>query len=702
MAASFDSDKYFSAGEWKVAANSASSHYEKLGFSSGDTLSEKQVIEAFHLREDWWTQKDKIARRGQAHPVIKEVGPFIQDAIKNLLEAKSILSDPIRKAQYDKKLKDEIAKKAEEDLIKYIQFCLPNGVSTEEKRNLLNMADTLKIDRNRAEEILLDEMNKAGVQFKSGSETTDSTDSSIPFDILLGQTYYEMLGLPEDADYAQIKEVYEREYKKYNTTRDKAKAEARWIPISKAWECLSDPVKRREYDEKLKEPKTSVPKGVPVLVVNRKSDADYTFKDIRKGTILSETIVIKNTEGGLLQGTIKSDVPWLEPDRNKILEKHEQDLYIRVLTSKIPAKSYKVDGKITIDTNGGTHIIPFTVFLENYKIELQRLRAAYVPFSATLFGFISSFITGPKLWDLAYITTIPFAIWYMILRIQEKGITQTVERIKQIGVGLLTGWIGGWLIFGGFNKIMYNMPHLTGFIMGAYLAGSLTYLLSRQGLQYFQGLGIDVSRYSPRLIHGASTGLLVFAIIMHSKSQPPFIPPSAPAPAPAPYTPAPAPAPTPAPAPYTPAPVPESSRIEIRKSAVAESVDQYDRPLGVATVFKEGSIPIYCIEYGEATPRRTRFKAVWYRDGNIIGESGEQTTTWTNGRFTHSLNTKLSGGNYEARLLVDGTEMSRSYFSVLASRQVSHPPLRSFEPPSQSLRSDGWKKSRESATYEDK
>ncbi|MGR3174590.1 MAG: hypothetical protein ACUZ8N_08340 [Candidatus Scalindua sp.] len=124
MSALFDSDKYLSTGEWKVAANVASSHYEKLGFRSGDTLSDKQISEAFHLRNGWWTLKNKIAQSGQSPPVIKEVGPFIQDAINNLLEAKKILSDPVRKAQYDKILNDEIARESEEDLIGYIHFAL--------------------------------------------------------------------------------------------------------------------------------------------------------------------------------------------------------------------------------------------------------------------------------------------------------------------------------------------------------------------------------------------------------------------------------------------------------------------------------------------------------------------------------------------------------------------------------------------------
>jgi molecular chaperone DnaK (HSP70) len=77
------------------------------------------------------------------------------------------------------------------------------------------------------------------------------TDKS--FDALLNKTYYEVIGIPEDADYNQIKKLYKEEYKKFINTRDRAKALARWVPVSEAWECLKDPNKREAYDSRLKE-----------------------------------------------------------------------------------------------------------------------------------------------------------------------------------------------------------------------------------------------------------------------------------------------------------------------------------------------------------------------------------------------------------------------------------------------------------------
>jgi DnaJ-class molecular chaperone len=60
------------------------------------------------------------------------------------------------------------------------------------------------------------------------------------------------LGVPEDADYSQIKAAYEKEYEKYIWTRDKNKSNPRWDVVSEAWEALKDPVKRKKYDEQVR------------------------------------------------------------------------------------------------------------------------------------------------------------------------------------------------------------------------------------------------------------------------------------------------------------------------------------------------------------------------------------------------------------------------------------------------------------------
>jgi len=318
-----------------------------LGLRFDDSLSNEQINEAFHKRYEWWNEKDKISRRGQAHPTVKTVGPSIPEAMKNLIEAKSILSDATKKSQYDNKLREEINKKDEEALITYIRFALQGDSqkSQEWKRTLLNMADTLKIKRDRAEEIIIGEMEKFGATFKSESDSVDSTSSSMPFDVLLNKTYYEILGVSEDAEYSQIKEVRDREYQKYNTVRDKKRAEARWVVVSAAWECLKDPAKKRKYDEeeRRKREKGLTREGAPKLEIvdeSGKEKRGFEFKDMKLGATSSVTVVAKNGGGGTLDAKIVTSCPWLIVDTDRIHQsKLPQDVTIIVDPTKHKKKN---------------------------------------------------------------------------------------------------------------------------------------------------------------------------------------------------------------------------------------------------------------------------------------------------------------------------------------------------------------------------
>ncbi len=338
-------------------------------------------------------------------------------------------------------------------LREHFVFCTKrdNKLDSKKKAELIEEAKEVGLSDAKALTLINKWLIEYGVEESKDSAGSSATSSTRPFTDFLGKTYYEILGVSDDAAYAKIKDAYEREYRKYNTSRDKAKASVRFFVVSEAWECLRDPTKKREYDEKLKQPETPVPTGKPRLVVECKSD--YTFKDVRRGTTISKRIIIKNPEGGLLQGTIKSDSLWLEPDRNKILEKHEQDLEIKVLTSKISPKMYKTEGHITIDTNGGPpYMIPFIVFLENYEIELQRFRKTWPPLCAAMGGLIGSFA---------------------------------------------------------------SQNHFSGFLIGIFIFGSLGYLLSAKGLELSIIKGIDLSKYPPVVFQGTAVGLVLLTIFSH-------------------------------------------------------------------------------------------------------------------------------------------------------------------------------------------
>ena len=63
--------------------------------------------------------------------------------------------------------------------------------------------------------------------------------------------YYEVLGVPKDADEAQIKNAYRKLAKKYHPDHnpDDAEAEAKFKEASEAYAILSDAEKRKQYDQ---------------------------------------------------------------------------------------------------------------------------------------------------------------------------------------------------------------------------------------------------------------------------------------------------------------------------------------------------------------------------------------------------------------------------------------------------------------------
>jgi len=64
------------------------------------------------------------------------------------------------------------------------------------------------------------------------------------------KNYYDILGVSEDADEAEIKKAYRKLAMKYHPDRNKGnkEAEEKFKEINEAHEVLSDSVKKQQYD----------------------------------------------------------------------------------------------------------------------------------------------------------------------------------------------------------------------------------------------------------------------------------------------------------------------------------------------------------------------------------------------------------------------------------------------------------------------
>ena len=79
--------------------------------------------------------------------------------------------------------------------------------------------------------------------------------------------YYQVLGVSKIASLPEIKQAHRRLAMKYHPdryhsadTEERTKAEERFKEVQKAYEVLSDPVKRREYDTGRKSAITDKPR----------------------------------------------------------------------------------------------------------------------------------------------------------------------------------------------------------------------------------------------------------------------------------------------------------------------------------------------------------------------------------------------------------------------------------------------------------
>jgi len=228
------------------------------------------------------------------------------------------------KDEFDNYLKDKL----KEQLKKLFVFAVGKDkeLQPDEEESIIEEGDKLGLDQSEVSNFINELLRSHGAR----RGTLDA----------LVRNYYELLNVPEDADYKKIKAAYDREHQKYIKSRDKVKASARFTVVSEAWGCLKDPAKKRKYDEeqRRKREKGLTREGAPKLEIVDESGKEkrrFEFKDMKLGDTSSVTVIAKNGGGGTLDAKIVMSCPWLIVDTDRI---HQSKLPQHITITVDPKK----------------------------------------------------------------------------------------------------------------------------------------------------------------------------------------------------------------------------------------------------------------------------------------------------------------------------------------------------------------------------
>lgn len=227
------------------------------------------------------------------------------------------------------------------------------------------------------------------------------------------ESYYDILGVDEKASFEEIKRAYKELVLKYHPDRVnpylkeglgikeeiEGYTEEKFKRIQEAYEVLSDPEKRKKYDEELEKEKAKQgfsqgnSDGLPILSVERNH---FSFGDFISQAIVSEILRVANIGGGVLIGTIIPDKSWIKLSETIIrIENSEcQEIEISIDTD-CPSLSFNDAGTIEIETNGGKE----TIYID-------------VSFKSSLKSFFYFFISQPK---FLKVMTIIFVLLFSLL-----------------------------------------------------------------------------------------------------------------------------------------------------------------------------------------------------------------------------------------------------------------------------------------------
>ena len=356
---SFDDD--YGKDGWRLAW--ADDLYDRLGLKPSESIDPSIVDDAHLKRSDWWKLKQSQYLAGKQMQIVQDVGPSCEKAINSLSEAKTVLRDRQKREEYDRDRAEKEAKEWREQASKVLDRLLRTmkkpSLTPEHRQFVLEDAREKGIPDKTAEEILKKLLLDKNVVIEEASSSPEPAPT-------VGN-HYEILRLKRNATQEEIEEAYRREHMSRIKARDKTRADAHFHMVGLAYEALRDPVKRKEYDKTLSLP----PPGTPHAEVSK---TQFHFTSLRKGATASGSFTLRNTGGGLLEGSIRSNQPWLRVHQSKIdTNRHQQDIGFSMHTGSMRLGS-KQTGTIEIQSNGGKVVVQVELSVEIERKALSRFR----------------------------------------------------------------------------------------------------------------------------------------------------------------------------------------------------------------------------------------------------------------------------------------------------------------------------------------
>lgn len=201
-------------------------------------------------------------------------------------------------------------------------------------------------------------------------------------------TYYDVLEIAETATEKEIKAAYRRLCKEYHPDGIPSHragviraAEEKLQQLNEAYEVLSNPEKRKQYDARLRElrseeqgdasgacPPSSG--GAPILKLSK---TNFDFQNIRKDSHVYESFTISNAGGGVLSGRIQSNKRWLSLSQDYIdATKQRQDVHFTIDTTGL-SPGAKESCLIEVQSNGGMESVVVHLSMEVPETKMWRM-----------------------------------------------------------------------------------------------------------------------------------------------------------------------------------------------------------------------------------------------------------------------------------------------------------------------------------------